>query len=255
MAEFKGYWYHHQLRNYLVQFMAIFADMQVQVGWMDNKEPRLIKVPIKNASEDRIVADILSENTQNKPIRLPIMSAMLNGIQLAPERRKGVAQTRRMSYLPIGGLVPNDITVVEQRMPVPYVLNFELGIWASNQDQHYQILEQILAIFDPILHIQTDDDALDWTRLTTVELVGVQPEEQPPGTERRLIQTTMNFDVVAYLSIPAATHQRVVHDIFVRVGAVSQMSNTSEDIVADLNAQGIEYEHWFNSDDFELPDT
>ena len=253
MAEFDGYWYHHQLRNYLVQFMAVFADMYVQVGWLDDKEPRFVKVPIKNSSSDRLVADIISENTQNKPVRLPLMAASLAGVTMAPERRKGIATRRATTYIPTGGLAPNDITVVEQRMPVPYTLNFELGIWASNQDQHYQILEQIISIFDPTLQIQTDDDPLDWTRITSIELMGLSPEEQPPGVDRRIIQTTLSFDVVAYLSIPAKQHSRVVKDIFVRVGAVSQLANSSQDIVAELDRQGIDYTHWFDSSDFNLP--
>lgn len=255
MAEFNGFWYQQQLRQYLVQFLAVFADMKVQVGWQDDKQPRLITVPIKNASEDRIVADILAENTQNKMNRLPIMSATLSGIQMAPERRKGVAQVRRSKFLPTGGLVPNDLSIVEQRMPVPYILNFDLAIWASNQDQHYQILEHILTIFDPILHIQTDDDVVDWTRLTTIELMGIQFEENPPGPDRRLIQTTISFDVVAYMTLPVVVHNRIVEDIFVRVGAVSQLAVDSEDYIAELNQQGIQYEPWFLSEDFDFPDT
>lgn len=252
MAEFNGYWYQAQIRSYLVQFMAIFADMKVQVGRQGDKDPRFITVPIKNASESRLVADIISENTQNKMNRLPIMSASLSGVQQAPDKRKGVGFVRNEKHLPSGGLVPNDLSIVQQRMPVPYILNFDLGIWTSNQDQHYQILEHIMSVFDPILHIQTDDDVLDWTRLTTVELMGIQLEETPAGVDRRIIRTTATFDVVAYMSIPANVHNRIVHDIFVRVGAVSELAKTSADYISDLNQQGIEYDQWFDGDDFEL---
>ncbi len=253
MSEFEGYYYNHQLRQYLVQFMAIFAGMEVSVGKTAELEARTIKVPIKNASSDRVVASIITENTQNKPIRLPLFSAQMTNVVLAPQLRKGVAQTRRNSHMPTGGVFPDDIKVVRQRMPVPYVATFDLGIWASNQDQHYQLLEQILMLFDPILQIQTSDDVHDWARVTTVELVGINFEENlPAGVDRRLIQTTLNFEVPIYISAPAEVHDKFVQDIFIRIGAVSTAARTSEDIVAELDAQGIEYDHAFSLGDINI---
>lgn len=255
MAEFNGYHYNHQLRRYLVQFMAIFAGMQVQVGWKGDTEPRLIKVPIRNTSEDRVVADIFSENTQNKVNRVPMMTAGLRAINMSPERRHGVGSVHRSTYIPSGGLVPDDIRVVKQRMPVPYIGNFELTMWVSNQDQHYQLMEQILAIFNPILELQTSDAVLDPTRITSCELTGIQLDEEPPGTERRLIRSTLSFDVVLYITIPALAYESVVRDIFVRVAAVSQNTNfsSSADIVAAAESTGLDYEHWFNSSDIDFP--
>lgn len=253
MSALREFWYDHQLKRYLVQFMAIFADMNVQVGWNEDKEPRLAKVPVYAASKDRVVAAIMAENTQNKPIRIPAMSAAIVTPNLAPERRKGVPAQRRHTMMPTGGLFPDDIKVVEQRMPVPYTLDMELTIWASNQDQHYQILEQIMMIFNPILQIQTSDDAFDWTQLTTVELTGIRPEENlPAGADRRLIQTTLTFQVPAYISAPANVHDKYVKDILIRVGAVSQSAETSYDMVAELDAQGIPYELVFSLDDIDL---
>lgn len=253
MSTFREFWYDNQLKRYLIQFCAIFADMNVQVGWNEEKTPRLAKVPIYAASKDRVVAAIKSENTQNKPIRIPALSAAITSIELAPERRKGVPNNRRHTVMPTGGLFPDDIRVVEQRMPVPYTLTMELGVWASNQDQHYQILEQIMMIFNPILQIQTSDEALDWTQITTVELTGIRPEENlPAGADRRLIQTMLEFSIPVYISVPANVHDKYIRDIYIRVGAVSQSAQTSEDIIAELDLQGIPYELNFSLDDVEL---
>lgn len=253
MSELQGYYYNKQLRQYLLQFMAIFAGMKVSVGKLGDTDPRLISVPIKNGSSDRVVADIKAENTQNKPIRLPLFSAHLTNLSLAPQLRKGVGQTRRKSHMPTGGEFPTDIKVVRQRMPVPYIATYDLGIWASNQDQHYQMLEQILMLFDPILHIQTSDEVFDWTRLTTVELVGMGLEENiPAGADRRLIQSTLSFDVPVYISAPAEVHDKFVKDIFIRIGAVNSASQSSADIIADLDAQGILYDQAFSLDDVDL---
>lgn len=255
MAAMREYWYDHQMKRILTQFMSIFAGMQVRVGKTGNIDPRLISVPVYSASKDRVVAAIKSENTQNKPIRLPTMSAWMTGINLAPEMRKGIPTQRRNTYMPTGGLFPDDISVVQQRMPVPYKATYELSIWSSNTDQHNQIIEQILMIFNPLLQIQTSDEPFDWTKLTTVELTGISLEENmPAGPDRRIIRTSLTFDVPIWISAPADVHQRYVKDIYIRVGAVSQAANNSYDIVAELDAQGIPYELNFSLDNVDIGD-
>jgi len=249
----ENYHYDAQLRSYIVQFAAIFAGIQVEVGQRDDVELHLIHVPIKNASVDRVVGHIKSENTQNKPIRLPIMSFQLVNVDQAPELRKGIGVKRRTSYMPTGGVFPDDITVVEQRQPVPYRAIFELAIWASNQDQHYQIMEQIFTLFDPILQIQITDDIFDWTKMTSVELTDIRfDENMPQGSDRRIIQTRLGFAVPIYLSIPAKVHNRYVKDIYLRIGAVSSDAQSSYDIIADLDSQGEAYEKVFSLDDVDI---
>lgn len=253
MAELtEGYWYDNQLRKYIVQFAAVFAGMQVEFGAnADNPEPYLVRVPIKNASQDRVVGAIKGDNTQNKPIRLPIMSFTLANIRMAPERYKGVSTTRRQTVTPTGGVVPDDTKVIQQRMPVPYTATFELSIWASNQDQHYQIVEQILSVFNPDIQLQTSDNLFDHTRITQLELSDIRFEENvPQGADRRTIITTMSFDCTIYMSMPALEHKRFVEHLFIRYGAISQTTdiNDSYAIIADLDSQGIEYDELFTTD-------
>ncbi len=245
--------YSEQIRSYIVQFAAIFAGMHVRVGKRNDEEPHLIHVPIKNASMDRVVGHIKSDNTQNKPIRLPIMSFQLVNVEQAPEKRKGIGVTTRASYLETGGLFPDDIKVVEMRQPVPYTAIFEIAIWASNQDQHYQILEQILTLFDPTVQIQKTDDIFDKTKLTTVEMLDIRfDENMPQGSDRRLIQTRIGFGVPIYLSVPAQVHRKYVKDIFLRIGAVANDVQTSYDVIADLDSQDIEYNKVFSLDDIDI---
>lgn len=253
MSELQVYNYEHQLKAYIVQFAAVFANLQVEVGKRDETEPRLISVPIKNASQDRVVGSIKGNNTQNKPIRLPLMSYQLLTLELAPELRKGVGVSRRSSVMPTGGLYPNDFKVVQQRMPVPYRANFELSIWASNQDQHYQIVEQILTLFDPLIQLQVSDDVFDWTRIATLELTDIRFDETiPMGTDRRIIQTSMSFSVVVHLSMPADVRDNVIQDIFIRIGAVSQDVNTALEVLEDLDGQGITYDNVFSASDVDI---
>jgi hypothetical protein len=238
-----GYYYDQQITNYVLQFMAIFSGLQVQIGkWRDESE-QLISVPIHYGDQDRVVASILADNTQNKPIRLPIMSAYMQGFELGRDRMHGTGIERRNTYVPVGGLIPDDLKVIHQRQPTPYDMTMELTIWVSNSDQHFQILEQIMPLFDPQLNIQTSDAVFDMARLTSVELKSgpMMDNNYPSGQDRRVIKSTMTFNVPIYISTPAEVKKDVVNRIFMRIGAVSTSANTSEEIVAELDAEGIPY--------------
>lgn len=245
-----AYYYDHQLRNYILQFMAIFTGLQVKVGKSESRDARLISVPIHYGPQDRIVASILSDNTQNKPLRLPLMSAAMISLDLASELYSGVGVQRRNTFLPTGGIVPDDIKTVYQRKPIPYKMEMELAIYVSNTDQHFQILEQILMLFDPSMQIQTSDGLFDWSKLTTVELTRVSVDQNyPSAQDRRIIQSTLTFSMPVYLASPSDVRDNFVKQIFARIGAINNTSGTSYDIIAELDQQGINYELLMNGDD------
>jgi hypothetical protein len=83
----------------------------------------------------------------------------------------------------------------------------------------HQILEQLLMLFDPILQIQTSDAAFDWTKITTVELLGVNNEENfPPGGDRRVLTWTLNFEIPIYISAPVDITDEIVRKVVIRIG-------------------------------------
>lgn len=250
------FYYDEQIRNYILQFMAVFSGLQVQIGKSDTRDEALIPIHLTYGAKDRVVASIFADNTQNKPIRLPAMSAYMNGIDMAPDKRKGVGMTRRQTYMPSGGSFPNDIKTIEQMMPVPYNALMDLSIYTSNRDEHLQIMEQILMYFDPILQIQISDDGFDWRKITTIELLNINFEENyPSGTDRRIIQTTLSFMVPIWIAVPAKIKSNWIADINLRVGLVSQaIGGASGDVIAELDDLGFEYDNIFSIDDFELPE-
>jgi len=250
------YYYNEQIRQYILQFMAIFAGMKVKVGKSNNRDEALIPVHLTYGAKDRVVASIFSDNTQNKPLRLPTMSANLMGVEMSPDKRKGVGVQRREVFMPTGGQFPDDIRTIEQIMPVPYNALMDLSIYTSNRDEHLQILEQIMMFFNPILQIQINDDPFDWAKITTVELLNINFEENyPSGTDRRIIQTTCQFMVPILIAVPAKIKNNWIGEINLRVGLVSQaLQDRSHDIIAELDDLGFDYESIFSIDDFELPE-
>lgn len=238
-----GFYYNGQIARYINQFMAVFTGLQVQIGKRNNQEERLIPVDIHYAHVDRVVASILADNTQNKPIKLPVMSAYMSGLTLAMNRARGVGQERRVTYTPVGGLVPDDMKVIHQRMPVPHNLTMDLNIYTSNTNQHFQILEQLLPLFDPSLNLQTSDAIFDWTRLTCIELKDVTLDTNfPIGTERRIVQSKLVFEMPIEISIPAQLRKDFVEKIYMRVGIANTMAEDNYEIIAELDGTGEPYE-------------
>lgn len=257
------YFYSAQIRNLVTQVMAVFANLKVRVGASETKDSRLISIPIHYGSKDKVVASIKADNTQNKPIRVPCMSVYMTRLDMAPELRKSVGQTRRNTYLSDGGVFPEDIRVVHQLMPVPYKAGLELAIFTTSTEQHFQLLEQILTLFNPFLQLQTSDDVMDWTRVTNIELMGVNfNETYPPGTERRFLLSTLDFEVPIYLTIPADVRDKFVADIMVRVAGIggttvtaADMAENPYDTVAKLDQEKVPPTVLFSLDDIDIEES
>jgi len=222
MSNIETYFYDEQFKRYALQFNAIFSGLQVMVGKSATSDEKLISVPIIYGSQDRVASAAAHGHTQNKHLRVPMMSSNLVNFDIANDRMKGTGATKREVFVPLGGVLPNDAKVVRTRMAVPYDLTFDLSIYTSNKDQQFQILEQILVLFDPILQIQTSEAHLDPTKISTVEIISINPEESfPPGTESRVIVTTIQFKIDAYITIPATVKTDVVQQIYARISTIS----------------------------------
>lgn len=230
------YFYDEQLRNYMLQFAAVFTGLHYKTGYgADGAEPELLQVPVHVGSKDRVVAALQSGNTQNKPFSLPIMSVNLSGLDLAPERRHGSNVMDRRVTLKSGGMFPDDLTVVRRIMPIPYTAQMELSIYASNTLQMHQILEQILLMFDPTLQIQTSDKPFDWTKITSIELTGINNEENyPSGSDRRMVVWSLTFSLPLWISAPMDTKDQIVKDIFIRLGDLDGFSMMEFDQEGEL---------------------
>lgn len=248
------YFYDGQMRNYIIQFMAIFSGLKVSIGKNNfDSSTNLMYVPVRYGNSSRIVDAILSDNTQNKPLRLPMFAVNFEGLEQAPERRKGVGTYTRSSFLPVGGALPDDVRVIYQYQPIPYDGLFELALYCSNEDQHLQIMEQILMIFDPTLQIQTSDSVHDLSKITSVELVNITfNKNYPKLADKRVITSTLNFRVMFYLAPPTNIKHNFIKSIKIRLDAM----RTQDDIwekVTDITREDPPYKTLFDADVMDIP--
>ena len=168
------FFYDGQIRRYVTQFMRIFIGFKYQAG--DGEER---SVPVMYGDLTRQVASIIRENSENKLPTVPRIACYITGLEMNTnmlsdatyvskvnirERYYDTDSTGEPAYTGAQGAG----YTVERLMPTPFKMTMRAEIWTSNADQRLQLLEQILILFNPSLEIQTTDNYLDWTSLTTV---------------------------------------------------------------------------------------
>lgn len=236
------YYYGEQIKNYISQFAQVFSGMYVTVGKNDSDNSKFIRIPIAYGSPDKVVTAIKNENTQNKMIRVPMFSIRLGGISIMMDRKSGTNVEHRKTILPLGGDIATDLKVIYRLKPLPYNLTFSVSAYCSNSDQMFQIVEQVLLLFDPLLQLQTSDSPTDWTRIVDSELTSVELEDnRNSDTDGRLLVTTFGFDVRAYMAPPANLKANAIKSIRRRVAAIAGVEDVDA-VAADVDRPLPEYE-------------
>ena len=230
------FFYDEQIRRFLLQFTRIFSGFEVQYGRDDEGVKDLYRVPVRYGDATRQAQTIIQQNSANSLPSTPLMTFYITGLNYARDRvqepyfvekkniRQRVWDDAAGSY---ETLQANAFTI-ERVMPVPYQLDVQLDIWTSNTNQKFQILEQILTLFNPALEIQSTDNFLDWTSLSVVELIRNQWTNRtiPQGTEDPIDISSLNFTMPIWISPPAKVK---------KLGVVQKIIASMYDAEGDYN--------------------
>lgn len=203
------YFYNKQIKRYITQFLRIFSGMSVATA------TSFIDVPVRYGSSDRVVANVLYKDGTFIAKKVPMISGYLSNIDLNPEAKKSKFHQDNITIRKTGSTTPSISTRI---MGVPYKATMQLSIWASNSDQMFQIIEQIMLMFNPYLTIQKSDNILDWSYLTDVELLSLNNEQNYPiGVDDNIIVWTLEFTFDMWINFPAKDQATIIQDVFVRV--------------------------------------
>jgi hypothetical protein len=89
---------------------------------------------------------------------------------------------------------------------------------------------------------------MDWTKISTVELMDVRYDESYPiNTQNRVPMAELTFELPIYLSIPSEVRDEFVRDIKIRIAAVD--GDLPSDIVSQFDDEGIDYVTVASADD------
>jgi hypothetical protein len=211
------FFYDNQIRRFILQFIRILSNYQVEFGREEDGNRTLQRVPVRFAGTSRQAAAVLKENSASSMSSAPMISAYITGLTYDRPRIQepnfvDKLQIREREYDVDSGTYTHrqgNAYTVERLMPVPYQLEVKADIWTSNTDQKLQILEQILPVFNPSLEIQSTDNYIDWTSLSYIELTGVQYTSlaMPIGLDDNIDLASLTFTMPIWLSAPARVKQ------------------------------------------------
>ena len=251
----QNHFYDNQVRRYILQFIRMFSGFTVKTGkkMNDGTTDYYIRVPSRYGDVSRMAATILKGNSENVVNSAPFIAAHVQSLQ--PDRQRlqepffndAVSVNERAFDSTTNAYTsePGQKYSVKRLMPVPYLLNMQVDIWTSNTDQKLQLLEQILVLFNPALEIQHNDNPIDWTTITTVEMTDLQWTSRgiPAGIEDQIDIATMIFQIPVWINPPAqVTRQNTIRNIINNIYTYSDLDSIDYDpdafeFFADLNAQ------------------
>ena len=240
-----AFFYDEQIRKFLMQFMRMVSNFQVQFGTTDAVTGKLAlqTVPVFYGDASRQAQHILKGMSENALNTVPAMAVYITALQYDRERMQepfhiSKLHIRQRRFDPDTGIPTSEqgeSFTVERHMPVPYRLTLKLDIWTSNTEQKLQLIEQLCTLFNPSLEIQSTDNYIDWTSLSVVNLTDVSWDSRtvPIGIEDPLSVATMTFDIPIWISPPAKLKklgvvQKVISSIF-----DSTTSNVPEEAIND----------------------
>ena len=237
------FFYDSQIRRYIIQFIRMVSNFQVEFGKDRNGVTALQRVPVIYGDSSRQASSIIRQNSENSINAVPTMAVYISALQYDRERMQnpsfvGKLNLRERYYDAATGeysTQQGDTLTVERLMPVPYKLTLKLDIWTSNTEQKLQMLEQLCTLFNPALEIQSTDNYIDWTSITYVLLTDVSWSSRtiPIGTENPIDVATLTFELPIYVSAPALVKklgvvQKIIASIFDANGHINSESIYNE---------------------------
>ena len=143
---FGNHFYHRITRKIVVAFGSLFNELQlVRYNKTGTIELERMLVPIVYAQKEKFYDRIKGDPNLLKSIQvsLPRISFEITGVDYDPIRKQN-SLIRNTSYA-----TATNTTQKSQYMGVPYNYEFSLSIYVRNIEDGWQIVEQILPIFNP----------------------------------------------------------------------------------------------------------
>jgi hypothetical protein len=232
--------YDGQIRRFVLQFIRMLSNFQVEFGQDSSGNTTLQTVPIYYGDVSRQAAMILKGNSENTLNAVPAMATYISALTYDRDRvlnpyYERASAVRQQTFDPITQTytgTQDGVYTVERLMPAPYKLQMKVDFWTSNTEQKHQLWEQISPLFNPALEIQSNDNYLDWTSLSAVFLTDTIYTSRtiPTGGDDSAIDVmTFTFEMPIWISLPAKVKKMgVVAEI------IASLYNSSGELSEDL---------------------
>ncbi len=204
------FFYDNQIRRFLIQFAKIFSNWNVTKGKDPAGNEIIVRVPVMYGDSSRQASTILANNSASNLPSAPMITFYISGLEYDQKRtqdptfvdrinvRQRAYNTETQSYDQVQGQAFS----IERLMPVPYTLRVTVDMWTTNYNQKLQIIEQLGALFNPALEIQSTDNFIDWTSLSVVYQDGLTFSSRtiPQGTGNPIDVMSWKFYMPIWIS-------------------------------------------------------
>lgn len=209
-----NYFYYEIIRRTSSAFGTLFNNIYIRHQDGDGEDFSYIKVPLGYGPIQKFLARIEQKpDLQNRvAITLPRMSFQLGQLTYDASRKSSTVQTFKAGY-------GQNNTPTNVYMPIPYILPFELTIATKNNDDMFQIIEQIIPLFRPEFNLSVNlISTLGDTKDVPIVLQNISPlQDDYEGSfdNRRFIQCTLTFNskIYFYGRIPTDENQKLIKKV------------------------------------------
>ena len=193
---FGNYFYHQRIRK-AVAFGAMFNDIYVLRKDASGGIISTQKVPLSYGPRSKFldrIREVPDLEERRVAIKLPRMSFEIMNISYDPARQ--LPKNNVTARAPVAGSLLSRSKI---EVGVPYMISFQLSVFAKLQDDALQVVEQVIPYFNPqyTLSIKPFDDLDTIKEDVPIILTGVTMNDDYEGevASRRTIVYTMDFDM------------------------------------------------------------
>jgi hypothetical protein len=246
MAQF---FYDGQIRRFLLQFARVFSNFDVEFGANQAGQgpgsgvDTLVRVPVRYGDASRQAQTILQNNSANDMPSTPMMTFYITDLKYDRPRMQepyfvSNIQVRQRTYdsdTDTYETTQGNAFTIERAMPVPYEMTINLDIWTSNTNQKFQLIEQIVTLFNPGLEIQSTDNYIDWTSLTVLYLKDSRWSNRtiPVNADTSIDIATLSFTLPIWITPPAKVKklgvvERIIASVYDAQGDLAESLTNSD---------------------------
>jgi len=227
------YW--STIRRSIIAFGNMFNSIDIDRRDANGNVIQLMRVPLSYAPKQKFLARIAALPTveeRNVQINLPRMSFEMLGLQYDFNRKVSPIQQNR-------ALNSTGSTVDAQYVPTPYNMSINLYLYAKNQDDGLQVIEQILPYFNPDYNLSFKSvPPLNIKNDMMIVLNDIQYDDQYEGdfNARRAIVWTLNFTVKLNFYGPV-NKTGIIRRVFANTFSDVQLTSNIQRYTAELTPE------------------
>lgn len=193
------YFYHEHVRKAIVSFGTLFNNIRIRRTNSTDEVTQSVVVPLSYAPKQKFIDRIrevpdLETGRATFAITLPRIGFEITNFSYDASRKLAITQNVRA----VDTSGTSNTNVRYSFISTPYNMGIGLSVFAKNQDDGLQIIEQILPYFNPDFNVTINEiPALGVKRDLQIILDGIEYQDEWEGSfEKRLsVMWNLNFTI------------------------------------------------------------